>query len=79
MTRKKTQSIRVRFGKAVRKRRQKLGLSQEKLADRASLHRTYVGDIERGERNLSLENIEKLALALELSLAELMLQAVEEP
>ncbi len=78
MTREKAQSIRVRFGLAVRKRRQELSISQEELADRAELHRTYISDIERGRRNLSLDNIEKLALALELSLSELMREA-EQP
>lgn len=77
MTREKAQSIRVRFGLAVRKRRQ-VSISQEELADRAELHRTYISDIERGRRNLSLDNIEKLALALELSLSELMREA-EQP
>jgi CheY-like chemotaxis protein len=56
--------IKSRFGTAVRTRRKQLGLSQEELAGRAGLHRTYVADIERGARNLSLANIEKLAHAL---------------
>lgn len=64
-------SILVRFGQAVRKRRMELGLSQEGLAERADLHRTYVADIERGVRNLSLKNIEKLAQALGMSIANL--------
>lgn len=64
-------SILIRFGQAVRKRRMELDLSQEGLAERADLHRTYVADIERGVRNLSLKNIEKLARALELSMADL--------
>lgn len=60
------------FGENVRKRRRKLGLSQEELADRAELHRTYVGSIERGERNVSLENIVRLAAALEVKPAALL-------
>ena len=59
------------FGKAVRKRRKKLGISQEKLAEKAKLHRTYIGMIERGEKNLTLTNIEKLATALNCSISEL--------
>jgi CheY-like chemotaxis protein len=56
--------IKTRFGTAVRTERKRLGISQEELAGRAGLHRTYVADIERGARNLSLANIEKLAKAL---------------
>lgn len=64
--------IRVRFGLAVRKRRNELGISQEDFAEQADLHRTYVSDLERGKRNVSLENIEKLAKALKLSISDLM-------
>ena len=64
--------IRVRFGKAVRIRRSELNISQEDFAERAGLHRTYVSDLERGKRNISLENIERLAKALNLSISELM-------
>jgi len=63
--------VRIRFGKAVRGRRQKLGASQEEFADMCGLDRTYMGGIERGERNLSLINIEKIARAFSVSLAEL--------
>jgi len=56
--------IKSRFGTAIRTQRKRLGISQEELAGRAGLHRTYVADIERGARNLSLANIEKLAKAL---------------
>ncbi|TDE13567.1 helix-turn-helix domain-containing protein [Jiangella asiatica] len=52
------------FGRRVRELRKELGLSQEELADRADLHRTYVGSIERGERNVALINIHRLAKAL---------------
>ena len=63
--------VRVRFGKAVRKRRRKLGVSQEEFADMCGLDRTYIGGIERGERNVSLVNIEKIAHTLRISLSEL--------
>ena len=49
-----------------------LGLSQEQLAELAEVHRTYIGDIERGERNVSLRNIERLATALGMTMAALM-------
>jgi transcriptional regulator with XRE-family HTH domain len=61
--------IRERFGFAVKSRREHLGLNQEELAERAGIHRTYLSDVERGSRNLSLINIEKLAGALSLSLS----------
>jgi transcriptional regulator with XRE-family HTH domain len=54
----------IRFGKALRQRRHRLGVSQEEFADMCGLDRTYVGGIERGERNVSLMNIETLAKAL---------------
>jgi transcriptional regulator with XRE-family HTH domain len=60
------------FGNAVRMRRLELGLSQEELANRSRLHRTYIGGIERGERNVSLTNILRVAKALQLSPSELM-------
>lgn len=52
------------FGERVRSRRQELGLSQEKLAERAGLDRTYIGGVERGERNVALVNIYRIAQAL---------------
>lgn len=66
------QTILKRFGANVRALRLKLSMSQEVLADRAELDRTYIGGVERGERNLSLINIVKLATALETSVSELM-------
>lgn len=63
------------FGTAIKSKRSELGISQEELADRAGLHRTYVSDVERGARNLSLESIEKLAHALELSISGLFQRA----
>lgn len=52
------------FGKRVRDKRVELGISQEELGKRAQLHRTYIGMIERAEKNVTLENIEKIANAL---------------
>jgi transcriptional regulator with XRE-family HTH domain len=63
--------IRVRFGKAVRQRRNTLGVSQEAFADMCALDRTYIGGIERGERNVALVNIEKIAKTLHLTVSEL--------
>ena len=63
--------IRERFGFAVKARREALGLTQEDLAEKARIHRTYLSDVERGTRNLALVNIERLAAALGMSLAEL--------
>jgi transcriptional regulator with XRE-family HTH domain len=63
--------IRIRFGRALRRQRQKLGVSQEAFADMCQLDRTYIGGIERGERNVALVNIEKIAKTLRLTIAEL--------
>jgi transcriptional regulator with XRE-family HTH domain len=65
------EDIRLRFGKTLRRRRQKLGVSQGAFADMCQLDRTYIGGIERGERNVALVNIEKIAKALRLSVSEL--------
>ncbi|MGQ4650332.1 helix-turn-helix domain-containing protein [Lyngbya aestuarii] len=64
-------SIKQRFGKAIRRRRRELDLSQEELAERAELHRTYISNIERGELNPSLETMEKLVKALDISFTDL--------
>lgn len=63
--------IRIRFGRRVRALRQERGFSQEAFADAAGLDRTYIGGIERGTRNVSLINIERIAKALRVQLAEL--------
>lgn len=63
--------VKNNFAAAVRSRRSQLGMTQEELAERADLHRTYISDIERAARNLSLESISKLARALEMSVAAL--------
>ena len=63
------------FGLAVRARREAMGISQEALATRAKLHRTYVGSVERGERNVTLKNIYVLANALGTSPVALLADA----
>lgn len=66
-----SEKILIQFGRAVRTVRRDRGISQERLADICGLHRTYVSDIELGKRNISLENIEKIAAAFNMSITEL--------
>ena len=65
------EGIEKRFGRRIRGLREAMGISQEELADRAGMHRTYLGGIERGERNPALKNISALAKALEVDISEL--------
>ena len=65
--------ILISFGRKVQMRRKELKLSQEQLAEEAGLHRTYIGMIERAEKNVTLVNIEKIAKALKISISELFL------
>ena len=62
--------ILIRYGQAVRKVRLEQGISQEELADRCGLHRTYISDVELGKRNISLENIERIAVSLNRTLSD---------
>jgi len=62
--------IKVRFGRRLREVRQAKGLSQEELAFRSGLHRTYVSSAERGKRNVGLVNVERLAEALNIDICE---------
>jgi transcriptional regulator with XRE-family HTH domain len=64
--------LQVAWGRALRKFRTNAGISQEKLADMAGMNRSYVGDVERGQRNISLANMDQLARALGKPLSELM-------
>jgi ribosome-binding protein aMBF1 (putative translation factor) len=68
----KKKNILVKFGENVREIRKSKGLSQEQLSFKADLHRTYIGMIERAEKNITLSNIEKIAKALEVEIIELL-------
>ena len=63
--------ITVSFGSRLRDLRKSRGLSQESLADLAELDRSYIGGVERGDRNISLNNIHRLSIALNINIAEL--------
>lgn len=73
--RETTGCARARLARRLRLLRLELGISQELLAERAELHRTYIGSIERRERNVSLDNVERLALALGVDICELLAAA----
>ena len=66
-------SIKQRVGQKIRELRLQAGYSQEQLASKTGLHRTYISDVERGERNISIENIGKIAKALGVQAYELFL------
>jgi transcriptional regulator with XRE-family HTH domain len=74
----KKKSLRLLFAKNIRKARIEKELSQEAFADLCGLHRTYIGSVERGERNVSIDNIERIALSLSLSPAFLLQDAVSD-
>lgn len=63
--------IAIKFGNRVRELRQKKGLSQEQFAELVNVHRTYIGMIERAEKNITLLNIEKIAIALKMKIKDL--------
>ena len=66
--------ILLKYGQVVRKMRLEKGISQETLADLSGLHRTYMSDVELGKRNVSLENIDRIANALDVSISEIFRQ-----
>ena len=69
---RKNHSLRKRFAAGLRAAREAQGLTQEALAHEAGLHRTFVGSVERGERNISIDNMQRLARALGVDAIELM-------
>jgi transcriptional regulator with XRE-family HTH domain len=72
IARRSTESARLRFARLLKSERLARGISQEGLAELAGLHRTYVGSVERGERNIAVDNMEALANALGLDICELL-------
>jgi len=70
--------LKVAFGAALRKRRTLQGLSQEKLAEMANIHRTYIGDVERGLRNIALVNMHRVAEALGTPLSSVIAEMEHE-
>lgn len=66
------------IGKNISKYRKLKGLTQEKLAEHCGLHRTYIGAVERGERNISIDNIERIANALEVEIIQLFVKGEEQ-
>lgn len=71
-------ALRTKLGRAVRRLRKAAGYSQESFADRCGVHRTYMGAVERGETNISLDNLERISRALNLSTGELLMDAEKE-
>ena len=69
---KEKNNLLVSFGHKVQQYREQLGISQEKLAERADVHRTYIGTVERGETNITLLNMYKLANALNIDIKQLL-------
>ena len=71
-TRQSRRSARLVFAANMKRLRAELELSQERLAELANLHRTYIGSVERGERNISIDNMEQLASALGVQLRDML-------
>lgn len=72
MTSQSDDELKIAFGYVVRKHRIAKGVSQEKLAEYANIHRTYLGDVERGVRNIALVNMHRIAFALGVPLSRLI-------
>ncbi len=71
-------ALRARLGRVVRRLRREAGYSQESFADKCKVHRTYMGAVERGETNISLDNLERIAKALNLTPGQLLLEVDKE-
>ena len=71
-------TLRQRLGRAIRRLRTEAGYSQEGFAAACGLHRTYMGTVERGQRNISLDNIEKIAKRLNMTAGQLLSEAEKE-
>ena len=74
---KAAEPLLFKLSRVVRQRREELGISQEELSNRSGLHRTYISDVERGSRNLSVRNLIRLAWALEMSPSGLLVRIEE--
>ena len=75
---KKSSSARLTLAANIKKYRNKLGFSQEELAEETGLHRTYIGSVERGERNVSIDNIQLIANALKTNVPNLLSENIIE-
>lgn len=71
-------TLRLKLGKAVRRLRRAAGYSQESFADKCGVHRTYMGAVERGETNISLDNLERIARGLGTAVSALLSEAERE-
>ena len=71
-------ALRSKVGRAVRRLRLAAGYSQESFADKCGVHRTYMGSVERGETNISLDNLERIAKALNMTAGQLLIEAEKE-
>jgi transcriptional regulator with XRE-family HTH domain len=71
-------SLQLKLGRTVQRLRKSAGYSQESFADAVGVHRTYMGAVERGEKNITLNNIERIARALKLKAGELIVEAEKE-
>ena len=72
---KQSRDLNLNVGKNLRRLRNQLGVSQDEFADMAGLHRTYIGAVERGERNITLSTLQRIATALKAEPKELLMEA----